>query len=113
MQPITMLYAHNHWANLRLVDVCAALSAAEIETTSPGAYGTIQETLQHIAQSERSYFARISTGQPYDGPGEPILSLVQIRQILQETGQGLSEWAKRYNRMLWIGMKKEEAYPRR
>ena len=112
MQPITTLYAHNHWANLRLVDICAALSAAEIETTSPGAYGTIQETLQHIAQSERSYFARISTGQPYNGPDEPTLSLAQIREILQVTGQGLIEWAARIGAdetvtVNWLGTPRE------
>ncbi|MEZ4657818.1 MAG: DinB family protein [Caldilineaceae bacterium] len=97
MQPYPMLetlFRHNLWANLRLLEACAALSEEQIQSTIIGVYGSIGDTWQHIVRAERSYFARVSTGQPYPAPeNEPPLTFDQMAASLRRTGEGFIEWA--------------------
>lgn len=91
---LTTLFKHHLWANLRLLECCAGLAPEHLEATIPGAYGTLYETLQHIVKAEKSYFSRISTGQPYRHPeGAPPLTMQEMEESLRTTGQGLIEWA--------------------
>lgn len=91
---LTTLFRHHLWANLRLLERCAELTREQLDATVPGAYGTIRDTLQHIATSEQSYFSRISTGQPRHRPDDaPPFSMAEIQDSLAATGHGLVEWA--------------------
>lgn len=51
-ESLVTLFSHHLWANLRLVEGCAALTAEQLDATAIGAYGSIHDTLQHIATSE-------------------------------------------------------------
>lgn len=97
MQPypiLETLFRHNLWANLQLLEVCRPLSEEQLQATVVGVYGSIGETWQHMARSERSYFSRISTGQPYRHPdGAPPLTFAELAESLRHTGEGLIEWA--------------------
>lgn len=53
--PLAFLFRHNHWANLRLLDACAALSDEHLDTGAEGGYGSIRATLVHIAGPEERY----------------------------------------------------------
>lgn len=91
---LTTLFDHNRWANLRLLNVCAGLTEAQLDGVVIGAYGSIRDTLQHLAVAERSYFSRISTGQPYRRPQDaPPLSLPEMTESLRASGAGLIQWA--------------------
>ncbi len=91
---LTTLFSHNLWANLRLLERCAALSSEQLNASISGAYGSIHDTLQHIVTSEQSYFSRISTGQRYDRPEDaPPLTLAEMVESARTTGSGLIEWA--------------------
>jgi uncharacterized damage-inducible protein DinB len=91
---LTTLFSHNLWANLRLLERCAALSREQLNASISGAYGSIRDTLQHIVTSEQSYFSRISTGRRYDRPEEaPPLTLAEMVESARTTGSGLIEWA--------------------
>ena len=91
---LTTLFHHNRWANLRLLEQCAALTGDQLDATLIGAYGSIRDTLQHIATAERSYHARITTGQPYRRPKDaPAMTIAEMRDSLSATGAGLIEWA--------------------
>ena len=65
---LTTLFRHNRWANVRILERCAGLTDEQLDATIVGTYGSIRDTLQHIVTAERSYFSRISTGQPYRRP---------------------------------------------
>ena len=91
---LTTIFRHNLWANLRLIEACAELSADQLDATLVGGFGSIRDTLKHIALAERSYFSRISTGKRYRGDEEPE-SLAQIKQLLLASGTGFVEWAKK------------------
>lgn len=93
---LTTLFSHNRWANLRLLERCAGLTGEQLDATVTGAFGSIRDTLQHIVTSERSYFARISTGQPYRRPKDaPPLTIAEMTESARTTGANLVEWAPR------------------
>ena len=91
---LTTLFSHNLWANLRLLERCAALSSEQLNATMSGAYGSIRDTLQHIVTGEQLYFSLISTGQRYDRPEDaPPLTIAEMTELMRTTGAGLIEWA--------------------
>jgi uncharacterized damage-inducible protein DinB len=91
---LTTLFRHNRWANVRILERCAGLTAEQLDATIVGAYGSIRDTLQHIVTAERSYFSRISTGQPYRRPEDaPPLTLAEMTELVRTSGSGLIEWA--------------------
>ncbi len=91
---LATLFNHNLWANLRLLERCAALSSKQLNASISGAYGSIRDTLQHIVTSEQSYFSRICTGQRYDRPEDAApLTLAEMVESARTTGSGLIEWA--------------------
>lgn len=53
--PLAHLFRHNHWANLRLLDACVALSAEEMAASAVGGYGSVRDTLAHVAGAEERY----------------------------------------------------------
>ena len=76
---LTTLFSHNRWANVRILERCAGLTDEQLDATIVGAYGSIRDTLQHIVTAERSYFSRISTGQPYRRPeAAPPLTIAEM-----------------------------------
>jgi uncharacterized damage-inducible protein DinB len=96
MDPLTNLFSHNLWANLRLLERCAELSGEQLDAAIPGTFGSIRDTLQHIVTAEQSYFSRISTGQPYRRPQDaPPMSLAEMMDMARTSGLGLIEWASK------------------
>jgi uncharacterized damage-inducible protein DinB len=57
---LKVLFDHNTWANLKLLDCCAALSEEQLAATVPGTYGSIRDTLHHLIGAEVSYVARVN-----------------------------------------------------
>jgi uncharacterized damage-inducible protein DinB len=91
---LTTLFCHNRWANVRILERCAGLTDDQLDATIVGAYGSIRDTLQHIVTAERSYFSRISTGQPYRRPEDaPPLTIAEMTESVRTSGSGLIEWA--------------------
>lgn len=88
------LFRHNLWANRELFALCAGLSDAQLDTGIVGAYGTIRETLQHIADAEYSYWKRLTTGQPYRRPADaPPPTLADLQTSIRTSGEGLIAFA--------------------
>ncbi len=91
---LTTLFHHNRWANLRLLERCAALSDEQLDASIAGAYGSIRATLQHIVTAEQSYLLRITTGQRHSRPKDaPPMTLAEMAESARTTGAGLIEWA--------------------
>lgn len=57
---LTTLFAHNAWANLKLLDFCEGLSDEQLDATGIGCYGAIRDTLLHIVGAEVSYVKRVN-----------------------------------------------------
>jgi uncharacterized damage-inducible protein DinB len=54
------LFAHNTWANLKLLDFCAHLTDTQLDATAIGGFGSIRDTLQHIISAEVGYVERVN-----------------------------------------------------
>jgi uncharacterized damage-inducible protein DinB len=57
---LTTLFAHNTWANLKLLDFCERLSDEQLDATAIGCFGPIRDTLRHIVGAEVSYVSRVN-----------------------------------------------------
>jgi uncharacterized damage-inducible protein DinB len=57
---LTTMFAHNVWANLKLLDFCEKLSDEQLDTTAIGCFGSIRNTLVHIVGAEVSYVVRVN-----------------------------------------------------
>jgi uncharacterized damage-inducible protein DinB len=65
---LAALFAHNVWANLRLLDFCERLSDEQLDATAIGCFGSIRNTLQHIIGAEVSYVRRVNGKLPATPP---------------------------------------------
>lgn len=93
--PLVVLFRHNLWANLRLIDACALLDAGRLETSAIGVYGSIYDTLRHIVGAEQNYL-KLLTGRPpavrlrrEDSP-----EIAVIREQARLAGEGLIAYAE-------------------
>jgi uncharacterized damage-inducible protein DinB len=55
---IRTLYAYGTWANARILEAAAQLSQAQLVAANDGGYGSIRDTLVHIAAAEWLYLER-------------------------------------------------------
>lgn len=55
MEALTLLAAHNEWANRRLFEACSAISPAKLNDDSHG-YGSVIDILNHLVQVEHAFF---------------------------------------------------------
>ncbi len=93
---LTTLFRHHRWANVRLFELCADLTDEQLDATIVGTFGSIRDTLRHIAAAEKSYFSRISTGQSYQRPTDaPPPTVAQLLESVSVTGSELVTWAGR------------------
>ena len=91
---LTILFRHNLWANLLLLEKCSELNSEQLGARIAGSFGSIHETLQHIVTAEQSYFSRISTGQPHRHPkDETPMTIEEMMKSARMTGAGLVEWS--------------------
>jgi hypothetical protein len=58
------LFRHKTWATLLLIEACQGLDDAALDATTPGTYGTIRDTLQHLASADESYLATVTGERP-------------------------------------------------
>jgi uncharacterized damage-inducible protein DinB len=82
-------FAHHVWATLRLVDACLALSPQQLETTVPGTYGSIQDTLRHCIGSD-AWDLFVSTGDRASIIDEEAMSLSELRAAMESHGPAWS-----------------------
>jgi uncharacterized damage-inducible protein DinB len=80
MNPILVdMFRHNLWANLRLIEVCAALLGEALDTHVPGTFGSIRDTLGHLAGSEEGYLAALVG--PVADETNPTLTTLRERAL--------------------------------
>lgn len=90
------LLRHNLWANLVIIDCCMALSDSVLETSVPGTFGPVRNTLTHIAGAEERYLASIVGGPERRNPTleEAAPDLATVREHMRQSGDGLIAYAE-------------------
>ena len=83
-------FAHHVWATLRVLDVCAGLSRDQLGAAAPGTYGSIIDTLRHVAAADSSYLFVLTGGrvQPID---EERMELAELRSSIERFGEAWME----------------------
>jgi uncharacterized damage-inducible protein DinB len=91
-------FRYHRWANLHLLDISAGLTPEQLELTSPGTYGTIASTWQHILSAEQRYLARMGGPTPAINEKSPFPGIAEMKRHAERTGDELISAAARIER---------------
>jgi uncharacterized damage-inducible protein DinB len=88
------IFRHNTWANQKLLDFCAGLTAEQRAASAVGTYGPIQNTLGHMIYAEVDYVGR-ATGKtpPLPIPTDRLLPFETMKDIVRWTGDQFEQLA--------------------
>ena len=50
---------HDVWATAKLLEHCRGLTDAQLDLTTPGTFGTVRRTLQHIVGADEDYLKKL------------------------------------------------------
>jgi uncharacterized damage-inducible protein DinB len=85
MDPLLDLVGYNRWANHHLFALIDRASAEGLETSQPGMYGSVLETLTHLVNVEQNFLKRIRGEERQRLSG---LAVDQLRSIMESLGPG-------------------------
>jgi len=77
--PLDDAFRHNTWATIRLIDICAELTPAQLSAPTPGTFGSVHETLRHIVSSDGWYLSFFRDEGVVRFEGEDLPSLSELR----------------------------------
>ena len=84
-EALVELFKHKTWATLLVIEALQDVDADVLDLTTPGTYGAIRATLQHLVAADESYLATI-TGKPARPlPGEQV-PLEALADRIRELG---------------------------
>jgi uncharacterized damage-inducible protein DinB len=89
-------FDHHAWAQERLLDAVLALTPEQLETTVPGTYGSILDTVRHLVGSDNWYLFVI-TRETFPRIDEDSMSVAELRGTLARSA---AEW----RRLLDLGL---------
>jgi uncharacterized damage-inducible protein DinB len=82
-------FAHNTWATLRVIDTCLTLGPGDLQTSVPGTYGSILDTMRHLVAADSSYlFVCTGVGAPIED--EDGMDLTDLRAATARFGPAWS-----------------------
>lgn len=82
-------FGHHVWATIRVLDVCGVLEPAQLETTVPGTYGSIIDTLRHLVASDCGYLFAVTDGRTAE-IDEEQMDIAALGRQMEANGR---EWA--------------------
>ena len=88
--PLDDAFAHHVWATLRLIDTCLGLTPEQLETTVPGTYGSIIDTMRHTVGGDASYLF-VTTGGRTAMVDDERMDLAELRAEMERHGPAWSE----------------------
>ena len=81
-------FGHHVWATTRLIDACLALDPAQLDTTVPGTFGSIIDTLRHTVGADSGYLFALTAGRLAE-VDEATMDLAALRTRMAANGP---EW---------------------
>lgn len=82
-------FGHHVWATIRVFDACLALEPEQLDTTVPGTYGSIIDTLRHLVGGDCGYLLALTGGRTPE-IDEEHMDLAALRAQMEANGP---EWA--------------------
>jgi uncharacterized damage-inducible protein DinB len=84
---------YNRWANLSLLDVCAELSAEQMQLSAAGTYGTVEATWLHLLSAEQRYLKRLVGFAPAISEKDAFPGIPTLKDQAARSGEALIEAA--------------------
>jgi uncharacterized damage-inducible protein DinB len=84
-------FAHHIWATERLIDACAPLTPAQLESEAPGTYGAIIDTLRHLVESDSWYLSFFSPQSALTEDDAAKMDLAALRSEFSRRAPGWIE----------------------
>lgn len=110
------LFAHNDWANGRVLELCRQLSDEQLDKPREMGFGTLRNTLFHILEAEKLWLERWQ-GKPWralvpDANGATIDSIVaESKSVADQRNQMLEEErSNKYSRIVEFQDSQQNAY---
>jgi uncharacterized damage-inducible protein DinB len=82
-------FDHHVWATLRVMDACSVLSTEQLQTTVPGTYGSILDTIRHTVGADASYLFVMTHGRT-PRIDEEQMDLPELRAAMERHGTAWS-----------------------
>jgi uncharacterized damage-inducible protein DinB len=76
---LTTLYEYSAWARTRLLDAASTLTPEQQRAAAPGVYGSIHDTLVHMAASQWMWLERIQGRSSPPPRGADFADLAELR----------------------------------
>ncbi len=83
--PLSDAFGHHVWATLRVIDACRALTLEQLQTSVPGTYGSILDTVSHLVGADAAYLNLISDGKVPEIQ-EDEMDLAELHSTMVELG---------------------------
>ena len=85
---LVKIFEHNNWANIQMIQACAALSDELLDAEPHSATkGTIRQTLLHFVSSQRGYLNLLTL--PVEEREKVILPFEDLKEVAQSSGEAL------------------------
>ena len=82
-------FAHHTWATMRLIDACTELDGEQLRPPVAGTYGSILETMRHLADGDAGYLRDITGGsEPHVDVWR--MNLHELRSVMAADGEAWS-----------------------
>ncbi len=76
----------HHWANARLLEACALLDDAALDSETPDTFGTIRGTLTHIFATQNEFLGAVVGAPPAAlFNGMPFPGFAALREVAETT----------------------------
>jgi uncharacterized damage-inducible protein DinB len=90
---LVKIFEHNNWANQQIIQVCSALSDAQLDTEPQSATkGSLRLTLTHLVNSQRNYLAILTL--PVEARSDAQPAFAELAESARRSGEGLLALAK-------------------
>jgi uncharacterized damage-inducible protein DinB len=74
-------FRYHKWANLHLLDVCGGLADEQLQLTTPGTYGSVASTFQHLVAAEQRYLHNFDDIEPAISEEDEFPGVARLRDI--------------------------------
>ena len=92
---VAALFRHHAWANLWLIDACAALPDDVLDASTLGTSGSVRETLVHVVSNEDGYLAVWEQTEPPGREAFAFRGFADLRARAERNGRRLAALAER------------------
>ena len=91
---VARIYDHHRWASVSLLEACLALTPEQLELTTPGTFGTIGATLDHVVRNHERFLAALRTGEDvHFRPAGGLPPVAELRDRMAAACDGIRELA--------------------